>query len=104
MIKEVNEDYLKESIENSKKPIFVDFHALWCGPCRMANPLLEEISNKYSEEVDFYKVDVDKNRFIAADFGVKNIPFFIMIEDGQVTRKLVGAPDREKLEKFIAGE
>lgn len=104
MIKEVNEEILKESIENSKKPIFIDFHALWCGPCKMVNPLIEEVSDKYSEEFEFYKVNVDDNEKLAFDFGVKNIPFFAIVEDGKISRKMVGGTSREKLEKFILGE
>lgn len=103
MIKNANELELKESIGVSKKPIFVDFHAVWCGPCRALNPLLEEISEKYSGRVDFFKVDVDKNRIMSADFGIKTIPTLVMIENGQVKRTMNGVLDREQIEKFIEG-
>jgi thioredoxin 1 len=104
MIKEVEGDFLLESIKSSEKPIFVDFYAKWCGPCKMANPILEKISEKYGSDVEFYKIDVDKNREVSWDFGVRNIPFFMFIEGGEITRKGVGSPDPEKIEKFILGQ
>ena len=102
MITDINESLLRESIETSSKPIFIDFYAVWCGPCRMAEPLLKDLSEKNSEFLDFYKVNVDENRYIAEEYGVRNIPTFIIVQDGEVKTKVVGSVDREKLENLIS--
>jgi thioredoxin 1 len=102
MIKDIKENELRESIENSKKPILIDFYAVWCGPCRAADPLVKEFSEENSDFVEFYKVNVDENRFIAEEYGIRNIPSFIVLENGEVKSKLVGSPTKEKLEDLIS--
>jgi thioredoxin 1 len=102
MVKEIKESELRESIENSKKPMLIDFYAVWCGPCRVAEPLFKEFSEKNSESVDFYKVNVDENRFITEEYGIRSIPSFIVIQDGEVKTKFVGSPTKEKLEELIS--
>jgi thioredoxin 1 len=102
MITEIKEDLLKESIKNSEKPILIDFYATWCGPCKVSAPLVKEISEKYSDSVEFYKVNVDENRELAQEYGIRNIPSFLVIENGEVKNKLVGMVNREKLENLIS--
>jgi thioredoxin 1 len=102
MVTQINENELKESIENSKKPILVDFYANWCGPCKMSEPLLEEFSKDNSDLIDFYKVDVDENGELAQEYGIRNIPYFLLIEGGEIKGRLIGAPTKEKLDNFIS--
>lgn len=102
MVKGINESELRESIQNSQKPIVIDFYAPWCGPCKVAEPLLEEFSEKNSASVDFYKVNVDDNPELTDEYGIRNIPTFILLEGGEVKNKLVGSPTKEKLEKLIS--
>ena len=102
MAKEINESLLRESIQNSKKPILVDFYATWCGPCRMSEPLVKEFSEENLEILDVYKVDVDENGDIAQEYGIKSIPSFILIYEGEVKHKLVGAPTKQKLKELIS--
>jgi thioredoxin 1 len=59
------------------KPCIVDFYADWCGPCKMTSPILEELSKEYAGKVDFYKVDTDDQRELAAVFGIQSIPTFL---------------------------
>ncbi len=59
------------------KPCIVDFYADWCGPCKMTSPILEELSKEYAGKVNFYKVDTDNERELAAVFGIQSIPTFL---------------------------
>jgi thioredoxin 1 len=102
MIVDINEAELRDSIENSEKPILIDFYAEWCGPCRASEPLVEEFSSKNSDFLNFYKVNVDNNIEIAREYGVRNIPCFILIEGKEVKNKLIGSPTKEKLQSLIS--
>lgn len=61
------------------KPAIVDFYADWCGPCRIASPILEEISNEYADDIYVYKIDTEKEKELAAVFGIRSIPAFLYI-------------------------
>ena len=65
MPKDINESLLRELIENSQKPILIDFYATWCGPCKMSEPLVEKFSEENLGVLDVYKVNVDENQLIA---------------------------------------
>jgi thioredoxin 1 len=77
----------------------VDFYATWCGPCRVQAPIVEEASNQQGEVV-YAKVDVDKNRELAAAYEITSIPTICFFVDGQLTKKLVGVQSKATLLKF----
>jgi thioredoxin len=60
-----------------KKPCIIDFYADWCAPCRMTAPILDELAKEYAGKVDFYKVDIEKERELASYIGISNIPTFL---------------------------
>lgn len=61
------------------KPVIIDFYADWCGPCRTASPILEEVAKEYSEKVTVYKIDTQAERELASVFGIQGIPAFLYI-------------------------
>ncbi len=61
------------------KPAIIDFYADWCGPCRIASPILEEVSQEYAGKIDVYKIDTQKEQELAAVFGISSIPAFLYI-------------------------
>ncbi len=69
----------KEWKYKGNKPAIIDFYADWCGPCRIAAPILEEISKEYAGKIIVYKIDTDKEKELAADFGIQSIPAFLYI-------------------------
>jgi thioredoxin 1 len=78
----------------------VDFSAVWCGPCKMLAPVLEEVSEEMGE-VNFYNVDVDENQNLAAEYGIMNIPAILVLKDGVKQDILVGFKPKETLESEI---
>lgn len=97
-------DYKKDTTWNFKgdKPCLVDFYADWCAPCRITSPILEDMAKEYQGEIHVYKVDVDKNRQLAAAFGVRGIPSFLYCPaDGKPTMNSgIGGSREETQEMF----
>ncbi|HKL37416.1 MAG TPA: thioredoxin domain-containing protein [Bacteroidales bacterium] len=97
-------DYKNDTAWNFKgdKPCLVDFYADWCAPCRITSPILEDMAKKYQGEIHVYKVDVDKNRQLAAAFGVRGIPSFLYCPaDGEPTMSSgIGGSREETREMF----
>ena len=75
----------------------VDFWAVWCGPCRMVGPVVEELASEYQGKAVIGKVDVDTNQEVAAKYGIRNIPTILFFKDGEVVDKVVGVVPKEQL-------
>ena len=91
MIVEVNDSNFEEVVLKSKKLVIIDFWAEWCGPCRMVDPIVMEISEEYAGRVLAVKVDVDSNPGISSKLGIRNIPTVMFFKDGEMVDKQVGA-------------
>lgn len=91
-----------ESVKE-KNVAILDFSATWCTPCKMLEPVLEEVSEVMSGDVDFYNIDVDVNPDLAQEFGVANIPALIMLKNGKKVAMQVGFQPKEVIIDFING-
>jgi thioredoxin 1 len=91
MALEITDANFEELVMNSDKPVMIDFWAVWCGPCRMIAPIVEEMSGEYEGKALIGKVDVDNNQEVAMKFGIRNIPTVLFIKGGEVVDKQVGA-------------
>ena len=87
---EITDKNFEEIVLKCKKPVMVDFWAAWCGPCRMVGPIIDEISDEYSDRAVVGKVDVDSNQEFAAKYGVRNIPTVLVFQNGEVVTRQVG--------------
>jgi len=101
MVKDINaEEY--EQLKQSTKPVVIDFHATWCGPCKILSPILEELQEEM-EEVEFVKLDVDQFPEISGANQVMGVPTVVIIKDGEVKDRFVGVQPKETIkEKILA--
>ena len=86
---------------NSDIPVFVDFWAEWCGPCRMVGPVVEELANDYNGKVKFVKVNVDEANELASKYNVFSIPTLILLNKGEIVSQQVGAASKESYQSMI---
>ena len=100
-VNEVTDTNFKEEVLDSKIPVLVDFWAPWCAPCRMAEPVLEELSGKYKEKVAFVKINVDENQKVTGDFQVMSIPTTVLIKDGKEVGRQIGFAGKHVFEELI---
>tara|TARA_B100000131_G_scaffold203811_1_gene195911 strand:+ start:99 stop:410 length:312 start_codon:yes stop_codon:yes gene_type:complete len=101
MVKDINaEEY--EQLKESTKPVVIDFHATWCGPCKILSPILEELQEEM-EEVEFVKLDVDQFPQISGANQVMGVPTVVIMKDGEIKDKFVGVQPKETIkEKILA--
>ena len=86
----------------AEQPVVVDFHADWCGPCKMMAPHLATVGAAYRETVQTFKLDVDAAGDIAERYGIRSIPTLIVFKDGEVVQQVVGYQDEAKLRALYA--
>lgn len=96
-----NFDVNKEWTYEGDKPCIIDFYADWCGPCKMVAPILEELSTEYAGKVDIYKVDTEKERDLAAVFGIRSIPSILFVPMGAQPQMAAGALPKQEFVKVI---
>ncbi len=105
MALEITDANFEELVVKTDKPVVIDFWAVWCGPCRMIAPLIEEMSTEYEGKAVIGKLDVDSNPNVTARFGVRNIPTVLFLKGGEVVDKQVGAVPKsvlvQKLEALL---
>lgn len=78
-------------------PVLVDFWAVWCGPCRMQDPIVEEIAHEMGEKVKVGKLNVDENPRTAQKYGVMSIPTIMIFKQGAVVKQFIGVTSKETL-------
>lgn len=97
----LTKDNFDRIVNNSGKPVIVDFWASWCGPCRMVAPVMEQLAQEYDGKAVIGKVNVDEESDIAAKFRIMSIPTVIIFKDGRMIDKIIGARPKSDYAKLL---
>ena len=101
MPKEVTDASFENDVLKSTSPVVVDFWAVWCGPCRMIAPMVEELETEYEGKVEFVKLNVDENPETSMNYGIRSIPTLLVFKDGKPVDQVVGAVPKKELKKHV---
>ena len=94
---ELTEENFELEVLKAATPVLVDFWAVWCGPCKMIAPIVDELAEEYAGKLKIGKVDVDNHQQIAMQFGIRSIPTLLVFKDGKVVEQIVGAAPKKML-------
>jgi len=86
-----------ETIINDSRPVVVDFHALWCGPCKVQSPILKELAAELGDRVKVIKIDVDQNNAVASQYQIQSVPTLIVFKNGKPVWRHSGVVSKANL-------
>ena len=98
MVNMVNESNFEAEVLKSDIPVFVDFYADWCGPCKMMSPVIDKLSEEYAGKIKVGKVNVDENSDLAMKYGIMSIPNMVFFKNGEVVDRVVGAIPKPQMQ------
>ncbi len=84
-------------IINDPKPVLIDFHALWCGPCKVQSPILKEVASELGDRVKVIKIDVDQNPDLATRYSVQGVPTLMIFKNGELKYRQAGLHTKQQV-------
>ncbi len=99
--REVNDGQFESEVLKAEVPVLVDFWAPWCGPCRMVEPIVEELAVEYADKVKFLRMNTDDNVNTASQYGIRAIPTLLVFKGGQPVGQVIGFRPKSDLKKVI---
>jgi len=88
-------------IINDSRPVIIDFHALWCSPCKMQSPILKEVAGEFGDKVRIIKIDVDQNPEISSRYSVQSVPTIILFKNGKQVWRQSGVASKSQLKNEL---
>ncbi|MBR6474433.1 MAG: thioredoxin [Lachnospiraceae bacterium] len=101
-VNEIKKEEFEDVVLKNDKPVFVDFYATWCGPCKMMEPIVEQVSEEVPE-VDFVKIDVDDAEDLAISYGISSIPCMIFFKNGEEADRVIGRVPKQNILSVVKG-
>jgi thioredoxin 1 len=102
MIKDIKTDEYNEEVIDAGGLVLVDFWAVWCGPCRMVAPVLEQLAEEYSGKLKIVKVNADEEPDLVSSFGISSIPTLLVYNNGEIVHRITGAKPKPGILKELA--
>lgn len=96
-INHISDDSFKSDVLEADKPVLVDFTAVWCGPCKMLDPVVKQLAQEWAGKVKFVKLDVDSNPNVTMDYQVMGVPTLMMFVNGQPVERVSGYQPKGRL-------
>jgi thioredoxin 1 len=93
----LTDNNFEEEVIKSDKPVLIDFWAVWCGPCKIIAPVVEELAEEYEGKIKVGKLDVDENQQSSIKYGVRSIPTLLIFKDGKVKDTIIGAVPKPQI-------
>ena len=97
----LTDENFKKEIQNTEKPILVDFWAVWCSPCFMLSPILEKIVEEYKDKVIFAKLNIDESPVIAREYQIDRIPVVLLFKEGKPVAGFMGVQPEELIREWL---
>lgn len=103
MIKKLDEKILKQEVMDPKetRPVVIDFSAVWCAPCRIFKPIIEELAEELEGRVLFYETDVNEQQALAEQFEISSVPTLVLMQNGRIRSESVGVRSKDELLSWI---
>jgi thioredoxin 1 len=101
MLVDVTDQTFDTEVIKAKVPVLIDMWAPWCGPCRMVEPVLKKLADKYQGKVKFCRLNVDENKVVPSQFSVRSIPNMLFIKNGRVVDTAIGAMPESALQNKV---
>ncbi len=93
----VNEDNFQSEVLDSSQPVMVDFTAVWCGPCKMLDPIVRQLAEEWAGTVKVVKLDVDHNPDLAVQYGVMSVPTLMLFVNGKESQRITGYQPKDRI-------
>ncbi len=91
-----------DTIIKDSRPVIVDFHALWCNPCKVQSPILKDLASELESKVNIIKIDIDQNPQIANRFNIQSVPTLAIFKDGELKYKKAGVHSKTQLMELLS--